>query len=151
MTAVRIALVGEDKDAAPSLWGWLRDQRELRGRVRHEPGSGGPDHMGSFGEVVVETLVSGASGAVATVLGTCLSSWIEQRRRRAAPAVVVEIRGDQGVPIAISTEDGPEAARLTRMIVHVVQSASSASSASAAPGPPSPSAAATEPTEPEGE
>ncbi|GAA3470538.1 effector-associated constant component EACC1 [Nonomuraea roseola] len=81
---------GNEKILIPSLWEWLRSERELRGRVDVIRGTPGEEDLGPALEALV---VAVGSGGMATALVTALGTWLSSRGR-----------GD--VSITVKTDNG---------------------------------------------
>jgi membrane-associated two-gene conflict system component 1 (EACC1) len=87
---------------------WLRADPGLRGLVRRERATPGPDDMGALGDVLVATL--GGGGAI-TALAASLSTWLVARRGQVSIKVS---SGDRQVEIDIKS---PDAEALLRTIL----------------------------------
>lgn len=76
---VRLELVGSDNqnDELASLWRWLGDEPEFRGRVRIVTAPLEAGRMGGLAEYLSIAL---AGGGALTVLARSVSVWLEQRR-----------------------------------------------------------------------
>lgn len=75
-----VVVVAEGPNAADdlrSLWGWLIDAEELRGRI---DAAESPPPVGTLGPVLDALLVAVAPGAVVTALATTLVAWLRNRR-----------------------------------------------------------------------
>lgn len=89
---IRLSVHEQDADLLRSLHEWLREEPELRGRVKPEQRPPRPGEMGSVTDVLLVT-VSG--GGAATALFTSLRTWFAQPRR-------------SDVEIKVVNEDGSE-------------------------------------------
>ena len=77
---VGIAVDGSAAEAA-ALWDWLRQEPELRGRLRFRPAPAPEGAMGSATELWVQGAVAVAgAGALWAALARSLSVWLTQRR-----------------------------------------------------------------------
>lgn len=68
---------GDEVSELVSLWAWLNDEDELRGRVRRVDKPIGPTELGGVVDVLTVALGSGGAGAV---LGQSLITWLRTRR-----------------------------------------------------------------------
>jgi hypothetical protein len=76
---LRIAVDGSDTDVE-ALWGWLRDEPALRGRLTSGAAPAAPGTMGAQTEFVLQLAgtVAGA-GALWAALAQSLSTWLSHR------------------------------------------------------------------------
>lgn len=107
--------VAEDPDALQSLVDWLRNEDELRGRLRLEPSSGGTGgEMGGLLDVLTIAMGSGGAGAV---LARSLSTWLTHRHAD----VKVTVRGPDGRSVEVEAHllpgDVPGLIREIRQLV----------------------------------
>ncbi|WP_308373307.1 MULTISPECIES: hypothetical protein [unclassified Streptomyces] len=87
----------EDDRLMDELGDWLRREPRLRGLLRREH-SPTPGSLGSLPELVIESCISGAAGALATTLGQSLTGWLRSRRARGT--------GSSGAMLTLTTQDG---------------------------------------------
>jgi hypothetical protein len=106
----RLELVGGDvgHDELSSLWRWLGDEAEFRGRVRIEEAPVQAGQMGGLAEALTVALTSG--GAL-TVLAGSVSVWLQQRRS----TLTVKIVNPDGSAQEI-TASGPAADTLAAKV-----------------------------------
>lgn len=103
MADLRITVDGRDSDAE-SLRDWLRSEPQLRGHLRQGETQALAGAMGSFTELIVGVISSGA----ATVLARSLQVWLAQRRAD----VKLNIAGPQGRQIVLDAKHIPDAEHL---------------------------------------
>lgn len=103
MADLRITVDGRDSDAE-SLRDWLRSEPQLRGHLRQGETQALAGAMGSFTELIVGVISSGA----ATVLARSLQVWLAQRRAD----VKLNIAGPQGRQIVLDAKRIPDAEHL---------------------------------------
>ena len=81
MSDIQISVEGDsDGEEFRSLAEWLREERELRGRVAVEPQPIGPNDMGSITDLISVALGTGGAG---TMLASSLKTWLLSRRTTA--------------------------------------------------------------------
>ena len=93
----RIRVQDDDSQGAASLYAWLGEERELRGRVRIIGSAIGEEQLGSLPDVVSVALGAGGAG---TVLASSLITWLQTRRSSAK--ITVE-RDGRSVTLEIET------------------------------------------------
>jgi hypothetical protein len=111
---IRIAVRG-DAAAEESLLDWLRQEPALRGRVRHDTPPARVGTMGSLGELVVESAVTGTIGTLAGLLGQSLSLWLNQRRAQGNSPTTVSLTTGDGRSVTVTSAHAAEAERLLRL------------------------------------
>src|SRR4051812_1292899 len=94
--------VGGSPNAAPGLGGWLRSERELRGRVSLELAPPSPGMMG----VVSELVVTLGSTSTAAVLASSIQVWLSQRQTD----LTLSVTGPDGRQASIDARHVPPAA-----------------------------------------
>lgn len=98
--------VTDDDEALRALLAWLKQEDELRGRVRMAPTTPAPGEMGAITDTL--TVALGGGGAV-TVLLTSVSSWMRSRRSDVSVEVTV---GERKVALeAKRVKAGPDELR----------------------------------------
>jgi len=109
---VRIAVDGRDADAdADALWDWLRNEPELRGRVRTASASTPEGAMGASTELVVQAAATMAgAGALWAALARSLSVWLTQRRSD----ITVKVTGPDGRQVSVNAKRVADPERLLR-------------------------------------
>lgn len=110
---VRIAVDGLDVDAE-SLWDWLRNEPELRGRLRTSAAPVPEQAMGASIELVV--VLATATPAVASVLARSLSTWLVQRRSD----LTIKITGPDGRQVTMSGRRVADPEKLMRTVLDSV-------------------------------
>jgi hypothetical protein len=100
---LRITVDGQDSDVV-SLRDWLRGEPQLRGHLRQGETATPAGAMGSFAELVVGVISSGA----ATVLARSLQVWLVQRRAD----VKLNVTGPHGRQVTLDAKRVPDAERL---------------------------------------
>lgn len=113
MVEVRIAVDGTDADGE-ALWDWLRQEPELRGRIRRRSLPPPPGAMGSLTELVVEGIVTGTIGTLAGLLGQSLSIWLTRPRHRSGTCTTITVTATNGQSVSLTTENAADAERLLR-------------------------------------
>lgn len=99
LPTVSVSLDGSD-DELRQLAGWLRDEDELRGRVRIVDRPIEPGRMGGVLDTVEVALTSGTAGT----LVTSLFAWLTHRR--AAGRVKLKVRnGDRTIELTCGSAD----------------------------------------------
>ncbi|MBB4693994.1 effector-associated constant component EACC1 [Paractinoplanes abujensis] len=98
---LRLEVQGDDRDAM-ALSRWLRDERELRGCVRQQPGPMDPEAMGTMTDIVVPLATAVVSGAL-TPLAESLVTFVRQRKSKVTIEVGSECR------ITVTGGDNPAA------------------------------------------
>lgn len=111
---IRIVVRG-DTAAGESLLEWLRQEPALRGRVRHDAPSPQAGTMGSLGELVVESLVTGTIGALTGLMAQSLSLWLGQRRAQGNAHTTVTVTTGDGRSVTVTSAQAGEAEQLLRM------------------------------------
>ncbi|MEV1198457.1 effector-associated constant component EACC1 [Microbispora rosea] len=81
------------------LFDWLRDEKELRGRVRL---GGVPPKSGEMGSAMEVVLVAVGSGGFLTVLATSLQTWLAQPRKS---SIKIRARNEAGLEIEIDAHN----------------------------------------------
>lgn len=110
---LRLDVDGDHRDAL-ALTRWLRQERGLRGCVRHEPGPSDPETMGTMSDIVVPLTTAVASGAL-TALAQSLVAFVTQRRR----GVTVEIGDGAGPVRRITVTGGDDPAALAEALARI--------------------------------
>ena len=109
----RIAVDGRDTDRE-SLWDWLRNEPELRGRLQLSaaPTPGGA--MGAPTDLVVQVsaALAGAS-AVWAALAKSLSVWLVQRRSD----LTVTVTGPEGRKVSVSAKRVADPEQILRSVL----------------------------------
>lgn len=94
----RIRIDGDDAASeGEQLWGWLRHERGLTGRVERVPRAPGPTDLGGVLDMLTVAL---GSGGAAAVLAQSLSVWFKTRR----PNVTVTVTTEAGT-VTVSATD----------------------------------------------
>ncbi|MFI5844852.1 hypothetical protein ACIA8K_34645 [Catenuloplanes sp. NPDC051500] len=106
--------VDGDHQQALALTRWLRDERELRGCVRHEPGRADPEAMGTVSDIVVPLAAAFASGAL-TALAESLVTFVTTRRH----GVTIEIAAGAGPATRITVTGGDDPAALAEALARI--------------------------------
>jgi len=104
---LRLTLNGDVQDN-DSLWDWLREEPDLRGRV-HQASQAVPGHMGAMTEIIVTAATSGTIAALAR----SLSIWIAQRRSD----VSVTITSSDGKTVSVDASRVTAADELIRTVL----------------------------------
>lgn len=120
MVELRVAVNGSNSEV-DSLWDWLRQEPELRGRVRRRSVPPPPGVMGPVVELVIDSLVSGTVGAIANQLGQSLSTWLTRPRARDAGQVRVTVTLANGQNVSLTTANALDAERLLRLALDVAE------------------------------
>jgi hypothetical protein len=99
-----------------ALWDWLRNEPELRGRVRLGSAPTPEGVMGSSSEFVVQvaTAMAGA-GALWAALSRSLSVWLTQRRSD----ITVKVTGPDGRHISLDAKRVADPEKLLREVLNV--------------------------------
>ena len=111
---IRIVVHG-DAAAEDSLLDWLRQEPALRGRVRYDTSSPQVGTMGSLGELVVESVVTGTIGALASLIGQSLSLWLGQRHAQGNAHTTVTVTTGDGRSVTVTSTQAAEAEQLLRL------------------------------------
>jgi Effector Associated Constant Component 1 len=112
---VRIAVDGRDTDAE-SLWDWLRNEPELRGRVRANSAPTPDGAMGAPTELVVQAAATMAgAGALWVALSRSLSVWLTQRRSD----ITVKVTGPDGRQVSLNAKRVADPEKLLREILEI--------------------------------
>jgi hypothetical protein len=106
----RLTVDGVDSDVE-ALWDWLRNEQELRGRVRVGSAPAAPGTMGVPVEVVVT--LGTATTTAATVLARSLSTWLKQRHSD----VTVTVTGPDGRRAEVSVRRARDAEHVLRTVL----------------------------------
>lgn len=109
----RIAVAGSDADTA-SLWDWLRQEPELRGRVQMGGAAAVEGTMGVPVELLVELTATGAAAALARTL----TVWLRQRRSD----VTIKVRGKDGRTVSVDAHRVPDPEALLRSVLDATES-----------------------------
>lgn len=113
MAEARITVDGHDRDAE-SLWDWLRDEPELRGRLRTRSAPTPDETMGVPIELVV--VLAAATPAVAAALARSVSIWLVQRRSD----LTIKVTGPDGRQISVSSRRVADPEQLLRAVLEPV-------------------------------
>lgn len=84
-------------DELLSLYAWLKQETEIRGRVDLPQVPPGPDEMGAISDVLVVALGSGGTG---TVLLGSIATWLKTRRSN----VRLTLKNETGREIEITAD-----------------------------------------------
>jgi hypothetical protein len=95
---VRISVVGGDQAALESLNGWLRQERELAGRITVATATPRAGEMGALGEALV---VAVGSGGTMSVLASSLKTWMALPRRS---DVWIRVEGSDGHVVEVAAD-----------------------------------------------
>ncbi|KUN25113.1 hypothetical protein AQJ23_17255 [Streptomyces antibioticus] len=114
MKEIRIKVHG-DAAAEESLLDWLRQEPGLRGRVRHDTPPPQAGTMGSLGELVVESLVTGTIGTLMGLMAQSLSLWLGQRRSQGNAHTTVTVTTGDGRSVTVTSAQAGEAEQLLRL------------------------------------
>jgi hypothetical protein len=113
----KIEFGGDDGSAATSLSAWLRDEPDLRGRVRtvHRPPAAG--ELGGALQLVVDVVTSPsvATGAVLVALSKAVTTWLRERHSD----VEVTITGPDGRTATVNVKRVRDAERLIEMALGI--------------------------------
>jgi Effector Associated Constant Component 1 len=120
----------EDGGDVESLWEWLRQEPELRGRLTTASAPAPQGAMGAPIELVVALATT--AGGVATVLARSLSTWLTERERQRRSDVTIKVTGPGGRQVQVSARRVPDSEQLLRAVLE------SAAPDPAAPAPPEP-------------
>jgi hypothetical protein len=99
--SVRVDVHGP-RDTDVVLGQWLAGVPELRGHVRQEPATVGPDELGAGADLVVALVSSLVSGALVSALQVWLSDRVSSRARE---QVTVTVTGQDGRSVSVTTSD----------------------------------------------
>ncbi|WP_051022379.1 effector-associated constant component EACC1 [Nocardia pneumoniae] len=113
MAEVRIAVEGRG-DVVKSLWDWLRQEPELRGRLRAGEAMASEEAMGVPIELAV--VLATATPAVVAALARSLSTWLVQRRAD----VTVTVTGPDGRQISLSGQRVADPEKLVNAVLESV-------------------------------
>ena len=113
MAEARITVDGHDTDAE-SLWDWLRDEPELRGRLRTRSAPTPDKTMGVPIELVV--VLATATTAVVSALARSVSTWLVQRRSD----LTVKVTGPDGRKISVSSRRVADPEQLLRAVLEPI-------------------------------
>ncbi|MDG5808546.1 hypothetical protein P9869_39060 [Streptomyces ossamyceticus] len=91
-----------------ALFGWLRGERGLQGRVQANPASPAENELGAGLELLTVSL---GSGGIATVLAGSLATWLQNRRTPTKIRISIT-RADR--TLELETGDAAEAEALIR-------------------------------------
>ncbi|WP_211260567.1 effector-associated constant component EACC1 [Amycolatopsis jejuensis] len=97
---ILLAVPGAADDELRQLAAWLRDEDELRGRVRAPDSPPRPGEMGGVLETIEVVVTSGA----ATTLCRSLFDWLA-RRRDARKVSLKLVRGEETLELSCGSED----------------------------------------------
>ncbi|MEU7583495.1 hypothetical protein AB0B50_38630 [Streptomyces sp. NPDC041068] len=114
MNEIRMVVHG-DAVAEESLWDWLRQEPALRGRVRQDTPPPQAGTMGSLGELVVESAVTGAIGALTGLLAQSISLWLGQRHAQGNAHTTVTVTTADGRSVTVTSTQAADAERLLRL------------------------------------
>jgi hypothetical protein len=111
---VRIGTGAPGDGDADRLWDWLRDEPELRGRMRRVDVASPPEAMGSVTEIVVQ-VAAAAAGAAALweALARSLVAW----RRYRGSDVTIEIVGADGRRVSATARRIEDAEPMLREVL----------------------------------
>jgi hypothetical protein len=113
---VRIAVDGRDTDAE-ALWDWLRNEPELRGRLRADSAPTPEDAMGASTELVVQAAATVAgAGALWAALSRSLSVWLTQRRSD----ITVKVTGPDGRQVSLNAKRVADPEKLLREVLNAL-------------------------------
>jgi hypothetical protein len=110
---VQIAVEGTEADQA-SLWDWLRQEPELRGRIRRRSLPPPQGAMGSFTELVVEGIVTGTISTLGGLLGQSLSIWLTRPQAHSGIPTTITVTATNGQRVSLTTKNAADAERLLR-------------------------------------
>lgn len=110
--AIRLGAVEGAEQEIRKLARWLRDEDELRGRVRLESAPIEQGHMGGAVEAVVVVVTSGA----ASVFVRSLFDWLARRNEAAKVALTFE--SDDGSKIDLECGSAADAEKLLKALGH---------------------------------
>lgn len=133
MIDVRITIDGTGADGE-SLWDWLRQEPELRGRIRRCSLPPPPGAMGSLTELVVEGIVTGTIGTLAGLLGQSLSIWLTRPRTHSGSRTTITVTATNGQSVSLTTENAVDAERLIQTALDAAGSAHATGFLSGGPG-----------------
>jgi hypothetical protein len=104
---IRIGVQG-DAAAEESLRDWLRQEPALRGRVRHDTPPPQVGTMGSLGELVIESMVTGTIGTLTGLMAQSLSLWLGQRRALGNANTTVTVTTGDGRSVTVTSTQAAE-------------------------------------------
>jgi hypothetical protein len=110
MSQVRISVTGGPESETGSLWDWLRNEPELRGRLSQDSTTA-PDEMGGLTEIVV-SLIGAPSLAV---LARSLQVWLTQQRSD----VSVELTDPHGRTVKLSAKRVEDGEHLVERVIQL--------------------------------
>ncbi|GAB4060604.1 effector-associated constant component EACC1 [Catellatospora paridis] len=105
---IQIAVDG-DSTQLESLWGWVHQERELRGRVRIARPPVAAGQMGAVAELAVALASTGA----ATALARAVSTWLIHRRAN----ITVNLTLPDGSTIKVTAERAKDEQEMLRTIL----------------------------------
>lgn len=116
---VAIAVDGADADVE-SLWEWLREEPQLRGRISANSPPSPDGTMGAPIELIVALATS--TGGTMTVLARAMTRWLIERERQRRSDVVVKVRAPDGRQVSVSAQRAADSEALLRTILEVTES-----------------------------
>lgn len=109
----RIAVDGRDTDSE-SLWDWLRNEPELRGRLQLSTAPTPDGAMGAPTDLVIQvSAVLAGAGAVWAALARSLSVWLVQRRSD----LTITVTGPEGRKVSVSAKRVADPEQLLRSVL----------------------------------
>ncbi|MFG1915672.1 hypothetical protein [Micromonospora sp. NPDC048898] len=100
MSSGRIEVDGRDGDLE-ALLAWLRDEPDLRGRLRLEAAGARPDAMGAASDIIIQLgAATAGAGAVSAAVARSVTVWLTQRRAD----ITITVTGPRGRKVTINAK-----------------------------------------------
>ena len=101
MKCARITVDGRDGDLE-ALWEWLRDEPQLRGRLRLDAADAPPEAMGAANDIVVQVGAAMAgAGALSAAVARSVAVWLTNRK---SSDITITVTGPRGRRVSVNAK-----------------------------------------------